>query len=216
MVELGAIDAANIGYRAIVKWSTWTGGAIMVSSGIFMFLMQGQMIKTAVISFFSFFLKGGKKEQKPWARIEVPNSWFLTGTIISGAGCIGVLYFAFHTSIVMGIVAVLTTFVLSLVACRATGETDTTPVGAMGKLTQLLFGWLAPSNIVTNLMTASITAGAAGAAADLLVDLKSGYILGANPRKQFIAQFCGIFFGTIIVVPAFYLLVPDASVLGTD
>jgi uncharacterized oligopeptide transporter (OPT) family protein len=84
----------------------------------------------------------------------------------------------------------------------------------MGKITQLLFGWLAPSQITTNLMTASVTAGAASSSADLLTDLKSGYLLGANPRQQFWAQFLGIFAGTLVVVPAFYILVPDASVLG--
>ena len=75
-------------------------------------------------------------------------------------------------------------YVLAIVACRATGETDTTPVGAMGKITQLTYGILAPANVVTNLMTASITAGAASSSADLLTDLKSGYLLGGNPRKQ--------------------------------
>lgn len=72
------------------------------------------------------------------------------------------------------------------------------------------------SNIITNLMTANVTACAASSSADLLTDLKSGYILGANPRQQFLAQFVGIFAGTAIVVPAFYILVPDAASLGTD
>ena len=40
--------------------------------------------------------------------------------------------------------AVLLSFILALVACRVTGETDTTPVGAMGKITQLVFGVLHP------------------------------------------------------------------------
>ncbi|HEY3997639.1 MAG TPA: OPT/YSL family transporter, partial [Candidatus Xenobia bacterium] len=122
----------------------------------------------------------------------------------------------FGTSIWMGIVAVSMTFFLSLVACRATGESDITPIGAMGKITQLLFGTLAPSNMITNLMTASVTAGAAGASADLLTDLKSGYLLGANPRKQFLAQFSGLFVGTAVVVPLFYKLVPDYTVLGSE
>ena len=66
-------------------------------------------------------------------------------------------------------------------------------------------------------MTASITASAAGSAADLLNDLKSGYLLGANPRRQFLAQFSGIFAGTIATVTGFYLLVPDATALnGTE
>ena len=100
------------------------------------------------------------------------------------------------------------------IACRATGESDITPMGAMGKVAQLTFGILVPTNMVTNLMTASVTAGAASASADLLTDLKSGYILGANPRRQFIAQFMGVFAGTLIVVPAFYVLVPNAEALG--
>src|SRR5262249_25283093 len=42
------------------------------------------------------------------------------------------------------------------------------------------------------------------------------YLLGANPRQQFIAQFAGIFVGTLVTVLTFAALVPDAHVLGTD
>jgi uncharacterized oligopeptide transporter (OPT) family protein len=63
-------------------------------------------------------------------------------------------------------------------------------------------------------MTAGITAGSAAASADLLNDLKSGYLLGANPRRQFLAQFFGIFTGTAATVIGFYLLVPDATALN--
>jgi uncharacterized oligopeptide transporter (OPT) family protein len=62
-------------------------------------------------------------------------------------------------------------------------------------------------------MAAGTTAAAAGAAADLLTDLKSGYLLGANPRRQFLAQFYGVFIGVIAVVPAWYLMVPDKKAL---
>src|SRR6202023_1384211 len=57
---------------------------------------------------------------------------------------------------------------------------------------------------------------AATSPADLLTDLKSGYLLGANPRQQFLAQFAGIFVGTVVSVLTFAVLVPDAQVLGTD
>lgn len=216
MVELGAIDSTKLGYRAIVSWSTWAGASLMVTSGLLSFAFQWKTIARA-FGGIGKLLRGQKEEDNnPLSRIEVPMAWFLSGTVISGLGCIAVLYFAFGTSWWMGIIAILMTFFLALVACRATGETDITPIGAMGKITQLLFGVLAPSNIVTNLMTASVTAGAASSSADLLTDLKSGYLLGANPRKQFLAQFIGIFAGVIIVVPAFYILVPDVSSLGTD
>jgi uncharacterized oligopeptide transporter (OPT) family protein len=63
------------------------------------------------------------------------------------------------------------------------------------------------------MMSASITACAASSSADLLTDLKSGYVLGANPRKQFLAQFFGVFFGVLSVVPAWYLMFPTKEVL---
>jgi uncharacterized oligopeptide transporter (OPT) family protein len=113
-------------------------------------------------------------------------------------------------------IAVALSFLLALVACRVTGETDTTPVGAMGKVTQLVFGGLSPGNVNVNLMSANITAGAATSAADLLTDLKSGYLLGANPRQQFVAQFAGIFVGSVVSVLTFAVLVPNAQALGTD
>ena len=62
-------------------------------------------------------------------------------------------------------------------------------------------------------MAAGTGANSASSSADLLTDLKSGYLLGANPRKQFLAQFIGIFFGTLAVVPAWYLMVPTKEKL---
>ena len=49
-------------------------------------------------------------------------------------------------------IAVALSFWLALVACRVTGETDTTPVGAMGKVTQLIFGALSPGALVAFLL----------------------------------------------------------------
>jgi uncharacterized oligopeptide transporter (OPT) family protein len=213
---MGLTGLTKLGYSAIVRWSTWAGASIMVSSGLLVFLLQWKTVLRAFSGVATLF--SGKKAEKedPLEKIEVPASWFVIGLIFSSIGCMLVMHFAFETSWIMGLVAIFTTFFLAIVACRATGETDITPIGAMGKITQLMFGVLAPGNLVTNLMTAGVTAGAAGASADLLTCLKPGYILGANPRKQFIAMFIGIFFGLLVVVPAFYLLVPTADVLGTD
>jgi uncharacterized oligopeptide transporter (OPT) family protein len=147
--------------------------------------------------------------------IEVPGSWMIMGLIPITLGLVIVQYLAFHISIPLGLIAVALSFVASLVCCRATGETDTTPVGAMGKLTQLLYAALPGAKGIAsiNLMAAGVTASAGGSAADLLTDLKSGYILGANPRKQFLAQFVGIFFGLAAIVPAWYAMVPNQQAL---
>jgi uncharacterized oligopeptide transporter (OPT) family protein len=147
--------------------------------------------------------------------IEAPMSWFAVGQMVSLFALAWLGHATFGMPVWQSAVAVALSFLLALVACRVTGETDTTPVGAMGKVTQLAFGALNPGNLNINLMSANITAGAATSAADLLTDLKSGYLLGANPRQQFLAQFAGIFVGAIVSVLTFTVLVPNAQALGT-
>jgi uncharacterized oligopeptide transporter (OPT) family protein len=52
-------------------------------------------------------------------------------------------------------------------------------------------------------------------AADLLTVMKTGYLVGARPRLQFVAQLFGVLAGAAVIVPAFNLIVPDASMLGS-
>jgi OPT family oligopeptide transporter len=216
MKALGALssDAASPGN--IRKWALWTGSSMMVTAGLTAFAFQWKSIVRALSGLGAIFGAGRSDKDDPLARIEVPNSWFGVGLLVSGAGCIAVMQIEWGIAWYWGLVSIAFAFVLSLVACRATGETDITPIGAMGKVTQLFYGVTIPQNPVPNLMTAGVTAGAAGSAADLLTDLKSGYLLGANPRKQTIAQALGIVAGTLVVVPVWYLLVPNAQAIGAE
>lgn len=117
----------------------------------------------------------------------------------------------------MAVLGVLLTFVLALVAARVTGETDITPIGAMGKVTQLFFGVVAPGGVTSNLMAANVTGGAASQCADLLQDLKSGRMVGAAPRAQALAQVFGVTAGALAGSAAYLVLVPDPkSMLFTE
>jgi uncharacterized oligopeptide transporter (OPT) family protein len=188
----------------------WYGAPLMVAHGLVTVALQYDTVLRAVRGLV---MPGGAGRAAAGDDVETPVAWFLIGTAIAGTAVVLVARAAFDVPLHYGALAVLLTFFLALVACRATGETDITPVGPMGKLTQLAYGVLMPQSYVANLMTASITAGASGEAADLLNDLKSGYLLGAHPRRQFAAQFLGIFTGTVASVLAYYLLVPDATAL---
>lgn len=190
------------------KWAVWGGTALMVFSSLTSFAMQWRTLVRALRVNTS-----AGEEAAEMARIEVPSLWLWLGLVPITIGLVALMNVAFHVSIALGLLAVAMSFVLSLVACRATGETDTTPIGAMGKVTQLVYAMLARNNLVINLMAAGTTAAAAGSAADLLTDLKSGYLLGANPRKQFLAQFAGVLFGTLMIVPAWYALAPNVETL---
>ena len=211
-VQHGAVTGGSM----IRKWALWTGSAMMVTGGLTAFAFQWKSIVRALSGIGALFAKQKEGEVDPLAAIEVPNSWFAIGTLVSGAGCVAVMHIQWDIAWYWGILSIGFAFVLSLVACRATGETDITPIGAMGKVTQLFYGVTLPQAPTANLMTAGVTAGAAGAAADLLTDLKSGYLLGANPRKQTIAQALGIIAGTFVVVPIWYVLVPNAQAIGAE
>ena len=231
-----AMDAAHLGETAykisipligggtiyhLPRWALWGGTATMVFSSLAALALQWRTIANSFR-----LLRRGKNAAAPsvldqrMAAIEVPLSWLVVGLVPITIGLLAIQYVAFHISLWLGLIAVGMAFVLSLVASRATGETDTTPIGAMGKIMQLLFAVLSPPaassmhvSLEHNLMAAATGANSASSSADLLTDLKSGYLLGANPRKQFLAQFVGIFFGTLAVVPAWYLMVPTKEKL---
>jgi uncharacterized oligopeptide transporter (OPT) family protein len=188
------------------RWGVWGGTALMVFASLTSFAMQWRTLVRAL-------RMKSSGNASPVAHLEVPMSWMWIGLAPITIGLVILLKIAFDVGIILGLFAVAMSFVLSLVACRATGEADTTPVGAMGKVTQLIYAMLARNNTVVNLMAAGTTASAAGSAADLLTDLKSGHLLGANPRRQFLAQFAGVFFGTLSIVPAWYALAPSVESL---
>jgi putative OPT family oligopeptide transporter len=203
---------AGEGYTGIVKWALWPATAMMVTSGLLAFALRWRTVLRSFAGLIAIFSRPTTRD--PLEHVEVPGKWFLLGTIVAGTFCVILGHYYFDIRWWMGVLAVLLTFVLSIVAARATGETDITPISAMGKITQLVYGVVAPTNMTTNLMTASLTAGASAHSADLLTDLKSGYLLGGNPRKQTISQLLGVVAGTLFTVPVYMLLVPDPAKLG--
>jgi OPT family oligopeptide transporter len=188
----------------------------MTCAALTNFFLNWRTIGRAFQGLGAIFTGRGRASDDPMDRIEVPGSWFAVGVILTSVLVLVLNDRSFGIPVLMGSIAVLSTALLSVVACRATGETDTTPLGPLGKITQLMFGVIMPQNITANLMTANITGSSASTSADLLTDLKSGYLLGANPRKQFLAQFLGVFSGTLVATWGYFLLVPNAAAVGGD
>ncbi len=208
----GIIDP-KLGYKNIVAWSVWFGSAMILTSGLLAFAFQWKSVLRALKSVTSAFT--GKKADAAFEK-EVPMLWFFIGMLIFTPIVVYLEHLFFGIKYWMGFLSVVLGFFIAIVACRATGETDTTPTGALGKITQITYGILDPGNVTTNLMTANVTGGVGLHSADLLTDLKTGYILKADPKQQFWAQFFGVVAGSLFVVPAYNLLIPTADVLGTD
>jgi uncharacterized oligopeptide transporter (OPT) family protein len=212
--QKGAMQAVG-GFRNINRWSVWPGATVLVVAGLLALAFQWRSLGRTFASIFAG-LSGDQGAVGPVDHIEIPMSWFVVGFPLAGLLATLLLIWVFQIQWWMGVVAVVVSFFLAAVVARAGAETSINPIGAMGKVTQLTFGVLAKGNVTANLMTAGVTAGAACSCSDTVGNLKVGHMVGANPRKQFISQFFGVFAGAILAVPAYFILVPDANALGSD
>lgn len=201
---VGADGVTSYTFKQITIWALWCGVSMMTTASLFAFLSKPKMIFKALTSLFG----GGRsgKEEDCLRDIELPMSVFALGIPVVGGLVVYLAHTFFDVGIWMGIIAVPLVFVFAIIAANSTAQTSITPTGALGKLTQLTFGVLAPGNITTNIMTASICGEVAGNASNLLMDIKPGYMLGGKPRHQAIGHVLGIFAGAAMCIPVFYLL----------
>jgi putative OPT family oligopeptide transporter len=195
------VDGVTIyGLKDITFWSLWGGVAMMTTASLFSFFAKPQVI----ISAFKLLGSKGDKKVDVLKDIELPMKIFVVGIPVFGAIAVALGATFFGVQPLLGLFAIPFVFVLTLIAVTSTGLTSITPVGALGKLTQLTFAGLAPGNVTTNLMTAGITSEVSSNAANLLMDIKPGYMLGAKPRQQAVGHVLGILAGAVVAVPVFY------------
>jgi OPT family oligopeptide transporter len=233
MIQWGDIlpnARGTIGFREITFWSLWCGVAMMTAASLLTFFSKPQML----VSSFSKLFKAPRQpahtdsdrsstapSQPPDERItsqpppdssnvlghiELPLSVSLVGIPLLGLFVIWMAYSFFGVAPWLSLIALVLVFAFCLIAINSTGLTSITPIGAMGKLTQLTFGVLAPGDKAVNLMTAGITGEVASHSANLLQDIKPGYMLGAKPRQQAVGHVLGVIAGALLSVPVFYLV----------
>jgi uncharacterized oligopeptide transporter (OPT) family protein len=97
-------------------------------------------------------------------------------------------------------------FVLAVICTNSMALTSWAPTGSLSKITQFTMGAIDRTNPASNLIPAGMTGEIAANSANLLSDIKPGYMLGGKPRQQAIGHVIGIFAGAIACVPLFFLL----------
>jgi uncharacterized oligopeptide transporter (OPT) family protein len=96
--------------------------------------------------------------------------------------------------------------ILTVICTNSMALTSWTPTGALSKITQFTVGALDRTNPANNLFPAGMTSEISANAANLLSDIKPGYMLGAKPRQQAIGHIIGIVSGALTCIPLFFLL----------
>ncbi len=193
-------------FKSMVEWLLWPGVAMLVTSSLTSLAFSAPAMVRA------FRGGAGEKVSADFTHEVSPRvlwgAMFVIGlvTVIAAAAL-------FDMAPHIAILGIALTFILAVVALRVSGETNITPVGAMGKVTQLTFGVADPGNVSTNLMAANITGGSASQAGDMMHDLKTGLLLGCSPRAQVLSQCVGVISGSLVGALAYLVLIPDPAAM---
>ncbi|WP_085592338.1 OPT family oligopeptide transporter [Pseudomonas sp. B14(2017)] len=200
-----APNASGPQFAALVEWLLWPGVSLMVCATLtslsVRLLQMPRQRPTAPLASRAAHARG---------RFSLAPA---CGLLLSIALVVALQALLFGIDWWMALLSIPLAICLAVVAARVVGATGIAPIGAIGKLSQLSFGLVAPGQVAINLMSANTAGGAAGQATDLMNDFKVGQAIGATPHKQLIAQCLGILIGSVAGVLVYLVLIPDPQTL---
>ncbi|KAF4571295.1 hypothetical protein EYR36_008624 [Pleurotus pulmonarius] len=191
-------------------WILWTSLAIMCADSVVSLL---PVIYEYVSDIIKHSTGKGHIEDKEDHEVEtpdrlVPMKWVASGLAISivvGTVLVWVVFGNEGIKPWATVLGFLFGGMLSILGVRALGETDLNPVSGLGKISQLLFAWIQPGNIVANIIAGGVAEAGAQQAGDLMQDLKTGHLCHASPRAQFLGQLVGSSVSIIVTATAYSL-----------
>jgi putative OPT family oligopeptide transporter len=113
--------------------------------------------------------------------------------------------------IAMAVLATLWIWMAGVILSECIGRTNWSPLSGMTLIgvTILIFvasGLGDKAAIVSSILVGSAMCVAMSQATDLMLDLKTGYLVGATPRSQQIGQFLGTWLGPIVIIVLIFVL----------
>ncbi|MCX2887978.1 MULTISPECIES: OPT/YSL family transporter [Pseudomonas] len=200
-----APNASGPQFAALVEWLLWPGVSLMVCATLTALALRLLQVTRRPPH-------DRRANQAPRARGRW-SPWPASGLLVASALVVSLQVLLFGIDGWMALLSIPLAVCLAVVAARVVGATGIAPIGAIGKLSQLGFGLVAPGQVAINLMSANTAGGAAGQSTDLMNDFKVGQAIGATPHKQLIAQCIGIFIGSVVGVLVYLVLIPDPKAL---
>ena len=109
-------------------------------------------------------------------------------------------------AISMALLGTLWVWVAGVIVSECVGRTNWSPLSGMTLIAVTILILIASRGLSeTDTIVSSVVVGAAiclaiSQASDMMLDLKSGYLVGAIPRKQQLGQFIGLWLGPCVVI----------------
>ncbi|KAI0045023.1 oligopeptide transporter [Auriscalpium vulgare] len=160
-----------------------------------------------------FYTEGEAYDEDYTTKEDRIPTWAWTGGLaVSTVVSVSLLSTQYHVNVGEAILALLLAFLFSFIGVQSSGHTDVNPVSTVAKASQLIFGGISKSqgleirkSEIVNLAAGTVAAGAAAQAVDMTGDLKTGYLLRAKPRNQFVAQLVGAVVAVFLTAGLFVL-----------
>ncbi|KAI8823098.1 OPT oligopeptide transporter protein-domain-containing protein [Fimicolochytrium jonesii] len=224
-----SVDASSPTGATARYWLLWPGIMVMIAASFTELFWNW---RTMVAGFKGLYIQlfrrnsasvgiVGDEDEDPAGPEEQPKAWMWDGglvasivlTVIVGSTMFGV-------GVGEGILSVILAFVFAFIGFQASGTTDINPTGAIAKTAQFVYGGITRAKGMTepplvqnaqmqNLISGAVASAAASQAVEMVGDLKTGHLLRASPKTQFLAQAIGTFFATFISL-GLYVFYVDA------
>lgn len=121
------------------------------------------------------------------------------------------------TAITMALLGTLWIWIAGVIVAECIGRTNWSPLSGMTLIAVTILIVIAKGSLNdTQTIVSSLVVGAAiclaiSQASDMMLDLKSGYLVGAIPKRQQMAQFVGAWLGPIVVIGLMFVLEQGAT-----
>ncbi|KAG2107547.1 OPT oligopeptide transporter protein-domain-containing protein [Suillus cothurnatus] len=157
----GPVGDMSTGARG---WILWISLAIMCADSLVSLLPVVYEYCTKLVAWYRPTKPGDDAETHEDLEVEtadrlVPTKWVIYGLI--GSICFGTIlvWMVFGNDGIKPwatLIGFMMGGLLSILGVRALGETDLNPVSGLGKISQLLFAWIQPGNVVANIIAGGV------------------------------------------------------------
>lgn len=200
-----------------------TGIGMLIGGAVIGVVFALPLIRSAITS-----MQSSAKVESAMSRDEMPIKLLYVGIVgaavllavmaITSAEQVGIV-----RGLMMAVLGTLWIWMSGIILSEAIGRTNWSPLSGMTLIavtlliiiTQSFGGMDKMQAIVAAVTVGAATCVAMSQATDLMLDLKTGYLVGATPRMQQVGQFLGAWLGPIVIIVLIFVL-HEAWGLGSD
>jgi len=131
--------------------------------------------------------------------------------VLGAVAVMSVEEMGFGRGIIMAVLGTIWIWMAGVILSECIGRTNWSPMSGMTLIAVTILivitsGLGDKAAIISSVMVGAATCMAMSQATDLMLDLKTGYLVGAIPKRQQIGQFLGTWIGPILMISLLFVL----------